>query len=576
MSTPWEILGLNPDDVDMRSLRRTYAGLIKVHRPDQDPEAFRQIHEAYEKVFRWLKIRAERGDALAACYFPGPEGENASKVWLSILNDDIAAESGAAAGRHSGAETAEAGDEADHPGQNLGAEEDLEASAEDEDFEKEDLASYVAADTPLVEAALELEAARERGDANAIRESIRKVTDQWRAHLEHTAVWVAILEAQMDEDPKAVAEVLGSDELLCEIQQGSYHTACGVLPVWAAGGWWEKIRTVGVELIKEENRLPMPAGAFVMVCWARVSAIIFPKHALKLADLAYRNLTPDTRELAFSDVDVALVMGREMEGMPLSHRKTIVRCMTANQADVCDLDTVAAMSELYFREGAKLSKQQVFRRFPNFRRLARQGPLGRKRRMALAARSKSRWTAGWWWGAWPIWIGVLLLIRLLFVFGSGPSSPAAPRPQPPPPAFVDDADPLLDEYGRMRDQPIIPGSGEGPSPGEGAEPYESYLENRKYLEHPWLLDVRERMRFRTTEDLNEGGRLIRGEGEIKRDSPQYRIMLKAFIEDDSLPSWARALARQEWDSLPQPKDMDEPPKEKTSTPPAEGNPRPQP
>ena len=51
----WEVLGVAPG-ADERSIRRQYARLLKVHRPDEDPEAFQRLREAYEQALaqtRW-------------------------------------------------------------------------------------------------------------------------------------------------------------------------------------------------------------------------------------------------------------------------------------------------------------------------------------------------------------------------------------------------------------------------------------------------------------------------------------------------------------------------------------------
>lgn len=48
MSDPWKVLELDPATATVRDLKRAYARLIKQHRPEEDPEAFQQIHEAYQ------------------------------------------------------------------------------------------------------------------------------------------------------------------------------------------------------------------------------------------------------------------------------------------------------------------------------------------------------------------------------------------------------------------------------------------------------------------------------------------------------------------------------------------------
>lgn len=43
----WEFLGIAPTQ-DQRAIKRAYAKLLKVHKPDQDPEGFKQLREAYD------------------------------------------------------------------------------------------------------------------------------------------------------------------------------------------------------------------------------------------------------------------------------------------------------------------------------------------------------------------------------------------------------------------------------------------------------------------------------------------------------------------------------------------------
>ena len=47
MSTwPFDALGIN-DDADQHTIKRAYARLLKLHRPDDDPEGFQRINDAY-------------------------------------------------------------------------------------------------------------------------------------------------------------------------------------------------------------------------------------------------------------------------------------------------------------------------------------------------------------------------------------------------------------------------------------------------------------------------------------------------------------------------------------------------
>ncbi|WP_283190732.1 J domain-containing protein [Pseudomonas sp. PMCC200344] len=50
----WAILGLEAD-ADSRSIKRQYATLLKVHRPDEDPIGFQRLREAYEQAMEWSR-----------------------------------------------------------------------------------------------------------------------------------------------------------------------------------------------------------------------------------------------------------------------------------------------------------------------------------------------------------------------------------------------------------------------------------------------------------------------------------------------------------------------------------------
>ncbi|MCF6299993.1 MAG: RDD family protein [Proteobacteria bacterium] len=45
--SPWEILGIEAT-TDKKTIKKTYAALLKKHKPDEDPEKFQQIYQAYK------------------------------------------------------------------------------------------------------------------------------------------------------------------------------------------------------------------------------------------------------------------------------------------------------------------------------------------------------------------------------------------------------------------------------------------------------------------------------------------------------------------------------------------------
>ncbi|VVM77491.1 hypothetical protein PS664_02111 [Pseudomonas fluorescens] len=50
--TCWNVLGLKPD-ADSRTIKRQYAALLKKTRPDDDPEGYQRLREAYEAALAW-------------------------------------------------------------------------------------------------------------------------------------------------------------------------------------------------------------------------------------------------------------------------------------------------------------------------------------------------------------------------------------------------------------------------------------------------------------------------------------------------------------------------------------------
>tara|TARA_Y100000588_G_scaffold276747_1_gene293188 strand:- start:1402 stop:2673 length:1272 start_codon:yes stop_codon:yes gene_type:complete len=53
---PWTLLQIDPTD-DSRAIKRAYAKLLKQHRPDEDPDGFQRLHQAYKQAL----ARAEQG-----------------------------------------------------------------------------------------------------------------------------------------------------------------------------------------------------------------------------------------------------------------------------------------------------------------------------------------------------------------------------------------------------------------------------------------------------------------------------------------------------------------------------------
>lgn len=60
--SPFETLGVD-DAADIPQLKRAYAKLLRMHRPDEDPVGFQRLHEAYEACLEQMRWRALDDDA---------------------------------------------------------------------------------------------------------------------------------------------------------------------------------------------------------------------------------------------------------------------------------------------------------------------------------------------------------------------------------------------------------------------------------------------------------------------------------------------------------------------------------
>ena len=63
MMNYWNVLGLTPD-ADSRTIKRQYAALLKKNRPDDDPEGFQRLREAYEAALQWSAQPQETVDII--------------------------------------------------------------------------------------------------------------------------------------------------------------------------------------------------------------------------------------------------------------------------------------------------------------------------------------------------------------------------------------------------------------------------------------------------------------------------------------------------------------------------------
>lgn len=86
MSGPFVTLGLD-DDADERAIKRAYARLVKVTRPDSDPEGFQQLHEAYQRALQYAKWR-EPDEEEEPAQSPAPHDDTPPAASIPLHDDE--------------------------------------------------------------------------------------------------------------------------------------------------------------------------------------------------------------------------------------------------------------------------------------------------------------------------------------------------------------------------------------------------------------------------------------------------------------------------------------------------------
>ncbi len=57
----WDVLGIGPTP-DTAAIRKAYAAKLKRHHPEDDPEGFQRVRQAYETALWWAKVVASSGE----------------------------------------------------------------------------------------------------------------------------------------------------------------------------------------------------------------------------------------------------------------------------------------------------------------------------------------------------------------------------------------------------------------------------------------------------------------------------------------------------------------------------------
>ena len=89
MNDCWEILGLDPSTATEREVKSAYARLIKKHRPDEDPEGFQRVRQAFEAAMAWLASGRDRGSETVIIPNDPPPEPSAAPVPPALIEVEM-------------------------------------------------------------------------------------------------------------------------------------------------------------------------------------------------------------------------------------------------------------------------------------------------------------------------------------------------------------------------------------------------------------------------------------------------------------------------------------------------------
>jgi hypothetical protein len=257
---PWHFLALDPTSATERDVKAAYARLLKSHRPDQDPEGFKQLRSAYETALQMLDTATSTKCA------PGiPSPQPAIEETPTARGGD--------------------GGEAE-------------------------------AVTILADAVQSLQTVV----ATRMRQKIREAWVQFDAvadclSLDFHTRCDHLLSAFALHLP-LLAELASDDRLIKHLSNGEPRLPSLALDQWGKDGDARRLSEFSVSLARARQLESSEFGAFARIQTAMGLAVWSPESASKLAQQAYPHLATESRTALMEALDSELLLGRVLSPLP--------------------------------------------------------------------------------------------------------------------------------------------------------------------------------------------------------------------------------------------------------------------
>ncbi|MES2705488.1 MAG: J domain-containing protein [Verrucomicrobiota bacterium] len=306
---PWELLELDRSASGEREVKRAYARLLKRHRPDQDPEGFQRVSEAYHQALRDVREDLENPSS--------PAGVTVEPPVLPMVPE--AADSSKTGDGSAGTESGPDGDlESNSNSGTSGPPDEAEAAPAPrrlEDFP--DLPEkFLSGCERLRQRLRRVAQAPESPEFNMLRNMVREDP----AAL--AAPWVVVLDAlfQTERGLRLLPQIHAQDVLLL-MGHGEGGCAARILMTWREEITLLNRLTQLANLMLDQKIANDPAMLRAMHFTAQMAAFHLPHIASRLADELYRQTGPGVREQIVREIELRSAAGKVFAAFSLPHRR---------------------------------------------------------------------------------------------------------------------------------------------------------------------------------------------------------------------------------------------------------------
>lgn len=346
MAYPWIILGLDVSQRDQRSIKRAYAKLLKQHRPDQDPEGFRRLHDAYQRA---LQMAADDDDDEAPVQRPV-----LTVVPIpAVGSQDSSSSTEAAPGITSS--TGSTGPSGPEPFADRVAEVDQHPTpaadgpvstspAAESSTSTDDLTT-----TPWQRGLSELDAAAAQRSGPlreaAVMAAFRQLAGLVTAGQGNPATLALLLARYLPAGRQVWRHIFTDDDLLAELRRGESELAGHTLRGCFEIGDWQRLRGFA-ERWMELDADELQSGDAVAL--TRVLAVWLAPFDYVLADRLVGYLPMHLRRSVDHELDTLLAVGRDLKEFPESSRAYLCALLAGHEP--------ADDEQVRWRTGALLSQ----------------------------------------------------------------------------------------------------------------------------------------------------------------------------------------------------------------------------